>query len=306
MAAMGSHQSPYHIDQIVERFSHPPERVVSLVPSLTESLFDLGLNEALVGVTDFCVHPQGALQGLPRVGGTKNPRLEDVLALSPDLVLANQEENTPAVVRQLTDAGVAVWVSFPTTVQGALQVLRQLAELWHSSEALIRIETLERAVEWSQAAGVDRPRVRYFSPIWMEEGSAGEPWWMTFNRQTYIHDLLDLLGGANVFADRRRRYPLQADLGLGPPDDSDGRDTRYPRVTRAEILEADPDVILLPDEPFPFNARHSRRIEDYLSDVAAVREGRLLQVDGSLLSWHGTRLAKALRQLTDLFENPSS
>ncbi|MBW1844728.1 MAG: ABC transporter substrate-binding protein, partial [Deltaproteobacteria bacterium] len=105
------------------------ERIVSLVPSVTESLFCLGLGDRVVGITDWCVHPSHQLSGLPRVGGTKNPLVRQILELEPDLVIANREENRKRTVLALRAAGVDVWVTYPQTVQDGVTLLRELAEL---------------------------------------------------------------------------------------------------------------------------------------------------------------------------------
>jgi ABC-type Fe3+-hydroxamate transport system substrate-binding protein len=274
--------------------------VVSLVPSMTESMFDLGFGEALVGITDYCIHPAGKLEGLPRVGGTKNPRVEEVIALEPELVLANWEENTRRSVEALEAAGVRVWVTFPKTVRQALDLLWIMADLFHSRLAAARIESLEIGLEWAQKAAQQREPVRYFCPIWHEKTSAGLPWWMTFNQQTYPHDLLHTLGGENVFATRQRRYPLEADLGMAEPQDAKERDTRYPRLGLDEIRQAAPVLILLPDEPYGFSESHKEALQAWLGDTPAVQEGRVCLLDGSLITWHGTRLSRALQVLPEL------
>ncbi len=287
-----------HIDTL--RLEKPPRRVVSLVPSLTESLFDLGLGEVLVGITDYCVFPAEQVKRLPRVGGTKNPRLEEILALSPDLVLANREENTQQIVQALEAVQVPVWVTFPKTVRAALDILWLLVGLFHNRTAASKLETLEIALGWTQNAFIDRGPVRYFCPIWFERNSDGLPWWMTFNHETYAHDLLAIFGGRNVFADRQRRYPLEADLGQADPQDAEHRDTRYPRIGLDELREASPDLILLPSEPFLFETHHVVEIKRYLGKSPAVRNNRLVLVDGSLLTWHGTRIGRALQELPAL------
>ncbi|MBN1148052.1 MAG: ABC transporter substrate-binding protein [Anaerolineales bacterium] len=282
------------------RFSQPPQRVVSLVPSLTESMFDLGLGAALVGVTDYCIHPAEGVAGLPRLGGPKNPRLAEILELQPDLVMANWEENTRQAVEALEANGVAVWVTFPRSVNGALEVLWKLAELFRSQAAMARLTTLELTMEWATSAARERQPARYFCPIWQERTADGLDWWMTFNRATYCDDLLGLLGYQNVFSDRQRRYPLEADLGLAEPQDPGERDTRYPRVTLHEIRAAQPEIILLPSEPFAFDEAQREQLAALLADTPAAQQGRLYLVDGSLITWHGTRLARALRDLPPL------
>jgi ABC-type Fe3+-hydroxamate transport system substrate-binding protein len=283
-------------------FTGPPQRVVSLVPSLTESLFDLGLGQALVGVTDYCVHPAEAVAGLPRLGGPKNPRVDEILALKPDLVLANWEENTRPTVEALEAAGTAVWVTFPRTVLESLDVLWKLVELFRNHEASLRLRTLELTLDWAISSVDERRTVRYFCPIWQETPQSGQPWWMTFNRQTYPSDLLLLIGGENVFGERERRYPLAADLGLEAAQDPGERDTRYPRVTVEEILAAQPEVILLPDEPFAFDDEHAGRMAELLAKTPAAQKGCIYPIDGSLITWHGTRLARALRELPAVLE----
>lgn len=281
-------------------FTRPPRRVVSLVPSLTESMFDLGLGEYLVGITDYCVFPPQGVAKLPRLGGTRTPRLEEIIALKPDLVMANQEENPKEVVESLEAAGIKVWVTFPKTVRQAMDVLWIIVGLYKSRSAAVRLETLEMTLDWAEEAAKERMRWRYFCPIWQnlpDEHSTEPAWWMTFNQDTYIHDLLRLMGGENVFAERQRLYPLEADLGLVEPEAASERDTRYPHVTLTEILNADPKVILLPDEPFAFDESQQARLKELLAGTKAVQQGRVIPVQGNLLTWHGTRLARALSEL---------
>lgn len=288
-----------HITQVTLQ----PQRVVSLVPSLTESMFDLGLGSALAGITDYCIYPAAKLGHLPRIGGTKNPRLDDILALQPDLVLANKEENPRPVVEALQAAGITVWVTFPKTVQETFDMLYKLGEFFRSQSAFLIIKTLEQSLEWVQLAS--RPQTRYFCPIWFETTDT-QPWWMTFNQHTYSHDLLALFGGENVFASRERRYPLSADLGPTAPSIPIGaadpvRDTRYPRVPLEEIRAAAPDLILLPSEPFAFTEEHRQQLMALLPETPAVQNNRVHLVDGSLITWHGTRLARAVQELPILF-----
>jgi ABC-type Fe3+-hydroxamate transport system substrate-binding protein len=127
---------------------------------------------------------------------------------------------------------------------------------------------------------------------------------MTFNAGTYCHDVLARCGGRNVFADRDRRYPLEADLGEQAPEDPGGRDIRYPRVTVEEVRQLDPQCILLPQEPFAFNEADRDQIRNALEDTAAVRADRVHIVDGRLLTWHGTHLARSLAELPGLLQLP--
>ena len=275
----------------------PPTRVVSLVPSVTESLFELGLGDRVVGVTDYCVHPAEMVKNLPQVGGTKNPDVDRIIALRPDLVIANKEENRREDVEQLQSAGIAVWVTFPRTVQEALNLLWTIMEVFDDAHMVPRVRLIEQTVDVVERVDMARTvPCRVFVPIWYEP-------LMTFNADTFAHDLLRVCGGTNVFADRERYFPLAADLddaGAIDPDEARvaERETRYPYVTWAEVEAAQPDVILLPSEPFAFSQEHMPLFEAL--DVPAARERHIHLVDGSMLTWHGTRIARALAQLPSL------
>ncbi len=287
----------------IHQLHGPFRRIVSLVPSLTESLFDLGFGQRVVGVTDYCLHPAPALAALPRLGGPKNPDLNAIQQLRPDLILANREENARPALEKLAALGLQIWLTFPRSVAETLDMLRDLATLLRSPQALQQVALLERSVEWARLAAADRPRQRYFCPIWQDALADGTPWWMTFNRHTYMDDLLGLLGGENVFAERERRYPLAADLGRAAAVAAPQRDTRYPRLTREEILAAQPEVILLPSEPYAYTAADRDALRHTFAETPAARAGRIHLVDGTLLTWHGTRLGKALQAL-DVFSSP--
>jgi ABC-type Fe3+-hydroxamate transport system substrate-binding protein len=245
------------------------ERIVSLVPSLTESLFDLGAGERVVGRTDYCVHPPDQTASIPSVGGTKSPDLEAILALQPDLVLMDQDENRSADVDALLAAGVRVFATAPRSVQEVLNLLWDVAVLLDvTAQAGPRIQTIERAYDWARGATESAPLVRVFCPIWREP-------WMTFNANTYSHDLLHVCGAENVFA---------------------GHKQRYPRVTFDEVAQRTPGLILLPSEPFDFGPADVAVVTAH----SALAETPVRLVDGSLLFWPGTRLARALAQLPSL------
>lgn len=277
----------YHMEAPV---TQPPERVVSLVPSVTESLFDLNLGQRLVAITDYCIYPEAGVRGLPRIGGTKNPNVEQIIALRPDLVIANVEENRYEDVDALQRAGVPVWVTFPKTVSDAINLLWNIMHVFDEASMVPRVRLIEQTMDWVvgvSKANEDHP-TRVFAPIWQDP-------LMTFNADTYAHDLLRVCGGTNVFASRQRLYPLKADLGEAEPypdERTQGLDTRYPRITLDEVVEAQPEVILLPSEPFSFTDAHIPLFAGL--DVPAAHHKRIHLLDGSLLTWHGTRLAHAL------------
>jgi iron complex transport system substrate-binding protein len=271
-------------------FDVPPRRVVSLVPSLTESLFDLGFGAAVVGCTDYCIYPAEGVSRLTHVGGPRTVRIDDLLALNPDLVLAGHEENSPELVADLRERGIAVWVVCPRTVEESIQVLWGMAHLFATDTAAYRILALEPAFEWTRMAMANNPPWRYFCPIWLEEEPGTPRRWMTFNQETYMTDLLKTFGGENVFAENTR-----AGAEAGSPA------SHYPWVSDDEVRQAMPEVILLPSEPYEFGEPQCDLVASVLHETPAVQTGRVLLVDGTLIIWAGTRLARALDELPGLF-----
>lgn len=276
-----------------------PDRIVSLVPSISESLIELGMGDRLTGITDYCVFPTDVTNKLPKVGGTKDLSIEAVVDLQPDLVIANQEENDRQQIEFLAKQ-MNVWLTFPRSVNELLEDLRQLVYLFRADTAFHRLRSLEMAIEYQEHFVSSVTARRVFVPIWMGEVERDRRWWMTFNNETYCGDLIRLLGGENIFSERIRRYPLAADLGLAEEELAGGRDLRYPCISDQEIRQAEPEAILLPTEPFEFNKHHVDQVMEQFSDTPAVTGGRVFVVDGTLLTWHGTRLAKALEELGGL------
>lgn len=129
----------------------------------------------------------------------------------------------------------------------------------------------------------------------------GGVWWMTFNDDTYSANLLGLMGGENIFAGRERRHPLEADLGLAEAEGAGERDTRYPRVIIDEVLAGEPEIVLLPDEPFLFDESAEALICELLANTPAGKDGKIIRVDGKLITWCGTKLGAALAELPALF-----
>jgi ABC-type Fe3+-hydroxamate transport system substrate-binding protein len=265
---------PALVDASGEPFASagPPRRIVSLIPSTTELLCDLGLAERLVGVTAYCVEPQEIVRTKVRIGGEKDPDLEKIRALGPDLVIANIEENVRAHVDTLRGWGIPVWVTYPRTVAESLRMIRDLGALTGTgARAEAMAAALESEVSAARAAR-SGPPVRVFYAIWRNP-------YMTVSGDTYISDALATCGAANVFA---------------------GAPARYPAVALEEVAARRPEVILLPDEPFRFRRAH---VGDFAPwpDVPAVRDGRVHLVGGKPFSWHGRRLADAVRLGRALF-----
>ena len=226
-------------------------RVVSLVPSLTETVA-VTAPGLLAGATDWCTHPAGL--DVPRVRGTKNPDLAAVIALRPDLVLANEEENRAADLAALRAAGLPVWVTVIRTLDEALTSLRRLLTVACQVPAPRWLDAAERV--W-QAFPPDGPgRHRAVIPIWRRP-------WMVLGRDTFAGDILARLGVANLYA---------------------GHAERYPKAALADLLAARPDLVVLPDEPYRFTAGDGP--ESFPGVPAAL-------VSGRHLTWYGPSLAEA-------------
>jgi hypothetical protein len=276
------------------------------VPSDTYSVAALGCGSALVGRTDYCELPEQIVRTIPAIGGTKNPRVEQILDLQPDLVIANQEENSKGDLERLAAAGVKVFVCFPKRVADGLGHLAKLARIFrvegdHSVRDLVRrgYEALREAevrrghsgagpFSRADGGGAGTAPLSVFCPIWMDP-------LMTIHADTFISDMLRVAGADNVFADRARRYPLAADLGRGaalPAERVGDRDTRYPRVTLDEVVARAPFLVLLPDEPHPFSEADARVFEAL--PIPAARLGNVVRTEGKDLSWYGARSVEGI------------
>ncbi|MGI8667775.1 MAG: helical backbone metal receptor [Jatrophihabitans sp.] len=234
---------------VATTLQRPPRTVVSLVPSLTEAIAT-SRPELLVAATEWCTHVGGL--DLPRIRGTKNPDVRRITELKPDLVVCNQEENRELDVRRLRAAGVAVWVSRIRTLTEALDSMQRLFTQILDGELP---DWLAQARElWAVPPTGAGPSVAV--PIWRDP-------WLVVGSATFTTDLLARLGARNVF---------------------DGAAERYPRLSPAEILDAGPDLVLLPDEPYPFSAGDGPE---------AFGQQRTALVSGRLLTWYGPSLVRA-------------
>jgi len=244
-----------------------PRRVVSLVPSLTESLFDLDLGARLIAVTDACVHPAGALDGLARVGAPDAPDCDQIIALAPDLVFVSDEVNPPSVADELLAAGLTVWQTGPRSVFEALNLLWDIMNAFDHPVMVPRVQAIERAYDATLAASRATPPVTVFAPL------SRDPWRCPA-RASFTHDLLRVCGGESLFPE-------------GEP------------VTPDDLVAAQPDVILLPEgEGYPFGVDDANQLAAL--DIPAARRGHIHLIDGTLLTWPGTRIAYALRDLPAL------
>jgi ABC-type Fe3+-hydroxamate transport system substrate-binding protein len=241
-------------DDTGEEFSGVPRRVVSLVPSLTEAVASVDAS-VRVGATDYCTHP--ATLDVTRVGGSKFPSVEAVLALRPDLVLANVEENRRSDVEELRAAGVAVWVTYPKTVDEALTSLRRMfGALRMPAPGWLD----DAASEWK--APPEPIAARALVPVWRRP-------WVVLGSDTFAGDMLRRLGVTQLYADGTERYP---------------------RPSLDELRSRDPDLLVLPDEPYAFTS------DDGPEAFPGVRYAL---VSGRHLTWYGPTLVEARRVLTE-------
>ena len=247
----------------------PPARIVSLVPSWTETLFALGLGERVVGATKFCVEPAERVESLRKVGGTKNPDLRTIATLAPDLVIANAEENRREDVERMRSQRFPVLVTYPRTVPAAVESLLRIGRVAGcEAEADAMAREITRTVSEVEAdVGVwAKLRLRAFCPIWKKP-------WMAFNADTYAHDVLRMMGFNNVYAASGKRYPA---------------------TTLDEAIELRPDVVLLPDEPYEFSDKDVDELRTVLPPGLA---RRVLTVSGRDLHWYGVHMVSGLKSL---------
>jgi ABC-type Fe3+-hydroxamate transport system substrate-binding protein len=271
--------------------------VVSLVPSDTYTVAALGCAGALVGRTDYCELPREVNEKVPSVGGTKNASVEKILALEPDLVIANQEENTKKDLETIAQTGVRVLVCFPKRAADGLAHLARMARVFYVERDPSVRDMLKRG--YAAIAEAEKAEIRplkTFCPIWMKP-------LMTIHGATFISDMLALAGAQNVFSNRERKYPLAADLGTArplPEAELAGRDVRYPRITMEEVVERQPELVLLPDEPHPFSEEDAEEFRKL--DIPAAKNGAVVRTGGKDLCWYGAWTVDALPRLRKLVD----
>jgi iron complex transport system substrate-binding protein len=250
------------IDQIGTQhfFKQTPIRIVSLVPSQTELLFDLGLEESIVGITKFCVHPVHFKTTKTIVGGTKTVKFDKIKALQPDVIICNKEENTKEIVDELAKI-CPVWVTNIVSIEDNMQMILDFGQLFNKRiEAQKWIDKISFAYQNFQQFLKDKPikKVAYF--IWANP-------YMVAGNQTFINELLQINHFQNIYANK---------------------ESRYPEVELKKIrLEGDPDYVFLSSEPFPFTDEHAFEIG------RCTHHAKTVFVDGELFSWYGSRLLKA-------------
>ena len=243
----------------------PPRRIVSLVPSQTELLAHLQLEDEVIGVTRFCERPEDWRSEKTIVGGTKQVDVETVRALEPDLILANHEENTAEDVETL-DTIAPVFVTEVKTVSEALEMIRTVGTLTDTAD---HTSTLVGNIIARFEALPDFPSLRAAYLIWREP-------YMTVGGDTFIHDVMQWGGLQNVYGDRNR----------------------YPEVSLEALVETSPDILFCSSEPFPFHKK-----DEFTADLrAALPDTAVAVVDGQPFSWYGPRLLDTPAYLKDLRE----
>lgn len=241
-------------------------RIVSLVPSLTELLFDLGLDNAVVGITKFCIHPNKWYRTKERVGGTKNVDIEKIQKIKPDLIIANKEENIKDQVEVLAN-NANVFLTDINTIEEALMVIDAMGRLLGketASDSMIR--KFKDEVK-AYSTGQSMPKeVCYL--IWQNP-------WMTVGGDTYINDTLKFGGFRNIYQDQYR-YPVIEDEAF------------------VELIKSGTCAFLLSSEPYPFRQKHIDIIESYHPTA------KVLLVDGEVFSWYGSKLLKLPSYISEL------
>jgi len=249
------------------RLSGAPKRIISLVPSQTELLYDLGLADQLIGITKFCIHPHHFFKATEKIGGTKKLRMDKIRALKPDLIIGNKEENEQSQIEELAKE-FPVWMSDILNLEQALEMIQLLGTLCRREQAaqelVMELETQFGLLENKRTSAPPRSTA-YF--IWRNP-------WMAAGSQTFIDDMLQKAGFLNVFS----------------------HTPRYPVIDEVQLKQANPSLIFLSSEPYPFKDQHIEEFREICPDAV------IKLVDGELFSWYGSRLRHAVQYFLKLQE----
>lgn len=241
------------------RLEKIPEKIISLVPSQTELLADLGLEKEVIGITKFCIHPEKWFRTKERIGGTKMLKIEKIISLHADIIIGNKEENERSQIEQLMQTE-NVWMSDIKNLSDACEMIRKIGSLTGKAE-----KANEIAAEIEKGFSKFREQVKTFP----EKSAAYFIWknpWMAAGQDTFIDQMLRECRFENVFRES---------------------DERYPEVTLQDMKEADPEIILLSSEPYPFKEKHISELQQVCP------KAKILLVDGEMFSWYGSRLLKS-------------
>ncbi len=235
--------------------SSPPQRIISLVPSQTELLFDLGLHNEVVGITKFCTHPTRKVKSKIIIGGTKNFNFETIEKLRPDVIFGNKEENFEEGINQLKTK-YPVWVSDIISIEDALAMILSVGKINNKIAEAGRM-VIDIRQEFNSIKKISTQSVLYL--IWRKP-------WMGVGSGTFIHSLIDHLGLRNILSEK----------------------SRYPELTHLEIQSLKPDYIFLSSEPYPFRENHIEELQRISPN------SKIVLVDGEMFSWYGSRMLKAV------------
>ena len=258
------------IDQIQtnHNFAITPLRIVSLVPSQTELLFDLGLENSIVGITKFCVHPNHFLKEKTKVGGTKNPSFDKIKALNPDIIICNKEENTKEIIEECSKI-CATWTTNIVTIEDNFKMIADFGQIFNI-EVKVKILNEQISFALSDFGTFINERqsckVAYF--IWKKP-------FMVVGTNNYINEILRLNKFENVF------------------ENNTSASNRYPEIELDELKKHDLDYVFLSSEPYPFSDKDKNDFDDFTNAKIEI-------VDGEMFSWHGSRLLLALEYFKKL------
>ena len=257
------------IDQLQRKIFLPdvPQRVISLVPSLTELLFDIGLEKNIIGRTKFCIHPNDKVKNVQRIGGTKNINIDLIKSLHPDLIIANKEENVKEQI-ELLEKFCPVWISDISSVDDAFSMMNSFGNIFDVKTTTdFLIDSIRN--DFNQLQSFKIKKVIYL--IWQKP-------LLTIGGDTFIHQLLNRAGMQNVF----------------------NLELRYPEITKEQIRLSDAEYILLSSEPYPFKEYDKQIFEKNFPSK------KIILVDGEMFSWYGSRMKKAAQYFIDLRKNLSN
>ena len=243
-----------------------PKRIISLVPSQTELLYNLGLEEEVVGITKFCIHPESWFRTKTRIGGTKTINLDKIKHLQPDLIIANKEENVKDQIEALAEV-FPVWISDVNNLEEAIDMIHQVGKI---TDRKYKAEEIVKQIEEgfsSLKTHVFATHIRTCYLIWKDP-------YMTVGGDTFIHNILTTAGFDNLFATQQR----------------------YPETTISELQQLNCDLLLLSSEPYPFKQKHIDELQAQLPNT------KILLVDGEAFSWYGSRLFHTPAYLQQLQE----
>ncbi len=244
-------------------FNYPPKRIISLVPSQTELLYDLGLKNEVIAQTIFCIHPKEMHESKLKIGGTKKLKMDLIKSLQPDLIIGNKEENEQQQIEELM-LEFPVWMSDIKDLKDALIMIEQVGVLVGKTEEANKIaENIHLDFE-DLLVQTETKKCLYL--IWRAP-------WMAAGNDTFINDMMKRMGLINVVSNEFARYP---------------------QLTNENLLELNPELILLSSEPYPFNEKHIEELKSFLP------KAKVLLVDGELFSWYGSRLLKSVKYFNNL------